>query len=67
MHQMETLTVSFPYMAADGVMRIVKGGDVEVTERTFDNTCSMTMRFRGDHSEEIRGKLLAVDGVTVSE
>ncbi|MEZ3531850.1 MAG: IMPACT family protein [Muribaculaceae bacterium] len=67
MHQMETLTVSFPYMAADGVMRIVKGGDVEVTERTFDNTCSMTMRFRSDHSEEIRGKLLAVDGVTVSE
>ena len=67
MHQMETLTVSFPYMAADGVMRIVKGGDVEVTERTFDNTCSMTMRFRSDHSEEIRGRLLAVDGVTVSE
>jgi len=25
------------------------------------------MRFRSDHSEEIRGKLLAVDGVTVSE
>lgn len=67
MHQMETITVTFPYMAADGVMRIVKGNEIEVIDRTFDNTCSMTLQFRSDHAEEIRGRLLSVDGVTVGE
>ena len=67
MHDMETVTVTFPYMAADGVMRIVKGGDVEVLDRTFDNTCSMTLTFRKDKAQEITGKLLSLDGVTLSE
>lgn len=66
MHEMETVSVSFPYMAADGVMRIVKGGDVEVVDRVFDNTCTMTMSFRKDMAEEIRGRLLSLDGVTLS-
>ncbi len=67
MHDMETVTVTFPYMSADGVMRIVKGGDVEVLDRTFDNTCSMTLTFRKDKSEEITGRLLSLDGVTLSD
>lgn len=67
MHQMETITVTFPYMAADGVMRIVKGNEIEVINRTFDNTCSMTLQFRNDHAEEIKGRLLSVDGVTFGE
>lgn len=67
MHQMETITVIFPYMAADGVMRIVKGNEIEVINRTFDNTCSMTLQFRNDHAEEIKGRLLSVDGVTFGE
>lgn len=67
MHQMETITVTFPYMAADGVMRIVKGNEIEMINRTFDNTCSMTLQFRNDHAEEIKGRLLSVDGVTFGE
>ncbi|MFG6424879.1 IMPACT family protein [Lepagella muris] len=67
MHQMETVTVTFPYVAADGVMKIVKGGDVEVINRTFDNTCSMTLRFRSDFAPEITGRLLSLDGVTLGE
>ncbi len=67
MHHMETITVTFPYMAADGVMRIVKGNEIEVINRTFDNTCSMTLQFRNDHAEEIKGRLLSVDGVTFGE
>lgn len=67
MHQMETITVTFPYMAADGVMRIVKGNEIEVINRTFDNTCSMTLQFRSDHADEIKGRLMSVDGVTLGE
>lgn len=64
MHQMETMEVSFPYISADGVMRIVKNNEVEVLDRTFDNTCTIRLRFRADHSPEIRGRILALDGVT---
>ena len=64
MHQTETMEVSFPYMSADGVMRIVKNNEVEVLDRTFDNTCTIRLRFRADHSAEIRGRILALDGVT---
>ena len=67
MHDMETITVTFPYMSADGVMRIVKAGDIDVLNRTFDNTCSMTLSFRKDKAEELTGRLLSLDGVTLSD
>lgn len=67
MHQMKTIRVTFPYMAADGVMKVVKGNEIEVVDRTFDNTCSMVMRFREDHAPEITGRLSNLDGVCIIE
>ncbi len=63
MHEMSTLTVVFPYVAANGVMKIVKGGEIEVLERVFDNTCTLRLRFRKDMEEEIKGRLSSLDGV----
>lgn len=67
MHEMEETEVVFPYVAADGVMKIVKGGGIEVLERTFDNTCRLRLRFRKDHAEEIKGRLSSLDGVSMRE
>lgn len=67
MHEMESITVTFPYVAADGVMKVVKGNEVEVIARTFDNTCSISLRFRKDLASEIKGRLLSVDGVTLAD
>lgn len=67
MHEMTEVSVIFPYVAADGVMKIVKGGGIEVVERNFDNTCSLRLRFRKDRAEEIRERLSSLDGVCVSE
>ncbi len=67
MHQMKTVGVTFPYVAADGVMKVVKNNEIEVLDRTFDNTCGMTLRFREDHSSEILGRLGNLDGVCVTE
>ena len=66
MHQMQTVTVTFPYMAADGVMKITKTAEIEVLDRTFDNTCSMTLRFREDHASEILGRLSSLSGVSIT-
>lgn len=64
---MHTVSVTFPYMSADGVMKIVKNSEIEVVERTFDNTCGMILRFREDYSDEIVGRLKSVDGVSVTD
>ena len=65
MNKQQTVEVTFPYMAADGVMRIVKSYDIEVLERKFDNTCSMTLRMREDDFEEITGKIGGVSGTSL--
>lgn len=65
MHKQQTVEVTFPYMAADGVMRIVKSYDIEFLERKFDNTCSMTLRMREDDFEEITGKIGGVSGTSL--
>lgn len=67
MHEMSEVMVTFPYVAADGVMKLVKGGDIEVMERVFDNTCSLRLRFRKDMAEEIIGRLSSLDGVSLQE
>ncbi len=67
MHEMSEVTVTFPYVAADGVMKLVKGGGIEVMERVFDNTCSLRLRFRKDMAEEITGRLSSLDGVSLQD
>lgn len=67
MHEMTTVRVVFPYVAADGVMKLVKGGDIEVMEREFDITCTLLLRFRKDHETEIMGKLGSLEGVGVTK
>ncbi|MDE6533686.1 MAG: YigZ family protein [Muribaculaceae bacterium] len=67
MHSMATVRVLFPYISADGVMKVVKATESEILERSFDNTCSLLLRFREDYSEEIVGRLKGVSGVSVLE
>lgn len=64
-HEMRSLKVIFPYMAADGVMKISKLPGIEVTEREFDNTCSVTLRMRADMVKEMAGRLDSLSGVSV--
>lgn len=67
MHEMSEVVVTFPYVAADGVMKLVKSGGIEVMEREFDNTCSLRLRFRKDMAPEITGRLSSLDGVSLRE
>lgn len=61
------ISVTFPYMSVNGVMKIVKSGDCEIVSQTFDNTCSLTVETRASRADELRGRLTSVDGVTVSD
>lgn len=67
LRKMVRLKIVFPYVGAQGVMRLVKGNDINILERTFDNTCGMTMEFPESMNDEIAGKLLKIDGVSIIE
>lgn len=62
---MQPISFTFPYVAMNDVQRILKSSDAAVTERAFDNTCSMTISIRADHADALAERLAGVDGVTL--
>ena len=62
MYETERIEVVFPYMCADGVMKIVKGEGLEVVEREFDNVCRLLLEVRASRAEELRRRLAGVEG-----
>lgn len=65
MRKMVRLRLLFPYVGADAVMKIVKGEGIEILERTFDNTCGLTIEFAEGLKAEIEGRLSKVPGVSI--
>lgn len=63
--KMSRIYIRFPYIGAEGVMRIIKGGEVNVLERTFDNICGMTLEVAESKLEELSGRLSKIEGVEV--
>lgn len=64
MYKLQTISINFPYQSSNEVMKIAKGEDIEVKERSFDNTCSMIIEVKESEVPRIRGKLGNIDGVT---
>lgn len=61
----ETLSFTFPYVAMNDVMKIVKSHPaVTIREQQFDNTCSMRIAVELVALEEIRNRLASTDGIT---
>lgn len=65
--QMKELAITFPYMAMNGVMKIIKGSDLEVLDQTFDNTCEMRLSVRADQFDNISTRMSGLDGVILQD
>lgn len=63
-HQMAEVTFTFPYLAMNDVMRLVKNCDAQIVAQIFDNTCTMTLSTRMDNEPVLRSRLADIDGVT---
>ena len=63
-HEQATLSFTFPYLAMNDVMKLVKSGDLKVLDQQFDNVCSMTIQTDADRLPALRDRLLSLDGVT---
>lgn len=55
---------SFPYLAMNDVMKVVKSTGAEIISQQFDNSCSMSLSIRLDDAESLRSRLDSIDGLT---
>lgn len=66
-HEMSSISFTFPYLAMNDVMRVVKDPSVKIMSQVFDNACEMTVSTRLDNRELLANRLLDIDGVTFNE
>lgn len=59
--------ITFPYIAMNGVMRVVKEVNPRIEQQEFDNLCTMRLRIRKSEALLLRSKLEKVEGVAVEE
>ena len=64
-YQKVDISFTFPYIAMNSVMKLVKNGEVDIASQQFDNTCSMTLSTRLSLSEQLRQRLADIDGVSL--
>lgn len=64
-YEMERVSFTFPYLAMNDVMRLVKESEATVTGQQFDNTCSMTLSIRADRADELVSRIAAISGTSV--
>ncbi|MDE6327952.1 MAG: YigZ family protein [Duncaniella sp.] len=69
--EMSVLTFTFPYLSMNEVMKLVKAyavsEPVSIASQEFDNTCSITLSLPLDLRPEIKARIGAVAGVSLSE
>ncbi len=67
MRKMTRLNLTFPYVNMDSVMRLIKGGDIEILERNFDNVCTLLVESPESGAEVFIGKLGKIEGVDIDK
>lgn len=58
---------TFPYMAMNDVMKVVKSTGADIVSQIFDNSCSMSLSIRLDDADNLLSRLKSVDGLTFSD
>ncbi|MDE6196309.1 MAG: YigZ family protein [Muribaculaceae bacterium] len=62
-HVMADIAFTFPYLAMNDVMKLVKTSGAAIAAQQFDNSCTMTLRIRLDDADPLRCRLADIDGV----
>ena len=62
---MAQIEFTFPYLAMNSVMKLVKNGEVEIVSQEFDNTCRMVLGTRKSNEASLRARLADIDGVSL--
>lgn len=62
--EMTTLAVTFPYLAMNDVMRLVKNENLKIISQEFDNTCRITLSLPLDLLPAITSRFNDISGTS---
>lgn len=65
--QTRRFNLSFPYIAVNDIMKIVKQTSATIVTQKFDNSCQLTVELPLGEFEAIKERMLGVDGATECE
>ena len=60
----EVITIHFPYVGMNNVMRAVKELNPEIISQAFEMECDMTLRIRKGEAERLKATLADIDNLT---
>lgn len=60
-----TMDVTFPYLAMNDVMRLVKSENLKIMSQEFDNTCRITLSFPLDLRPDLMSRFSDISGTSV--
>lgn len=64
-HKKETIRFSFPYLAMNDVMKVVKNPEITIISQEFDNSCEITLSVRADSAPAVSARLAGISGVSL--
>lgn len=63
--EVDIFCIEFVYTAMNDVMKIMKDEKPKQLNQVFDNTCSIELSVRKDDSEQLKEKLLKIEGLSI--
>lgn len=66
-HEQTSISVTFPYIAMNSVMKTIKDSGAVIIEQQFDNSCLIQLSIRSDHAPQLQKKLADIDGTTLTQ
>lgn len=65
-HEQTSLTITFPYLVMNDVMRLVKSEGLTIVSQSFDNTCQIAIQFPLDIKPQLIYKIEKISGVSIT-
>lgn len=61
----DIFTIEFGYLVMNSVMKVIKDDNPKQLNQQFDNTCSIKLSIRKNNGEQLRNKLLKIEGLSI--
>ncbi|MDE7411409.1 MAG: YigZ family protein [Paramuribaculum sp.] len=65
--EMSEISFTFPYLAMNDVMKIIKDSGAGIVSQQFDNSCSMTILTEADYAPRLTASIAAVSGTSITQ
>lgn len=61
----DVFTIEFGYLVMNDVMKVIKDENPTQSDQQFDNACSIKLSIRKSEGEQLRNKLLKINGLSI--